>query len=194
MTVSERQEKRRMEIAAVVREFMKDHDFDSITVDDICNATGIAKGTFYHYFEGKGSLLSQVLYPIDDYFASLEDELLKCDSFVGAICEYVGFYATYIAESGLKMSRTVILSMISNKNTLYISKRRGLVRTLLDIIQYWKEKGEVPAELSSERICHMFIVLIRGYLLDWYSCGGSYDIEEELVEHARLFALSIVHK
>ena len=53
MTVSEKQQKRRKEIAMAVREIMQKTNFNNITVDDICNATGIAKGTFYHYFSSK---------------------------------------------------------------------------------------------------------------------------------------------
>ncbi len=194
MTIPERKERRRKEIALAVREFMKNSDFDSITVDDICNATGIAKGTFYHYFEGKDSLLDQILYPIDDYFASLEEEIYKCDSFLDSMCQFAEYYATYIAESGLKMCRTVVLAMLSPNNKNYISESRGIINILNKLIEYWQEKGEATRALSSKRITHMYLVVLRGYMLSWYSSGGSYDLEAELTEHVRYLSSSLQSK
>jgi AcrR family transcriptional regulator len=194
MTISERQERRRKEIAIAVRDFMKNSDFDNITVDDICNATGIAKGTFYHYFEGKDSLLDEVLYPIDDYFASFEEELLGCDSFLEAISQYAEYYSTYISESGLKMCRTVILAMMSANNKTYVSDDRVIKNILIKIISQWQEKGEVTKDFIAERICSMFLVIFRGYMLNWYSENGSYDLGKEVSEQVRLLALSLQRK
>lgn len=194
MSISDRQERRRKEIAVAVREFMKNSDFNSLTVDDICNATGIAKGTFYHYFEGKDSLLDEVLYPIDDYFESLEGELLACESFVEAMSQYSEYYTTYIAESGLKMCRTVILAMMSSNNKAYVSDDRGITNILTKIISHWQEKGEVTLEFSSQRITHMFLVVFRGYMLSWYSSDGSFDLGKEVTEHIRLLAKGLLRK
>lgn len=188
MTVSEKQEKRRREIAMAVREFIMNSDFDSITVDDICNATGIAKGTFYHYFCDKESLLNQVLYPIDDFFASLEIDLLQCDSFIDAIRLYADSYSTYITTSGLIMCRNVILTMISSNNQKYLSRARKLINILHEIVEYWQNKGEVTKEYSAEKISDMFIIALRGYLLNWYACSGSYDFAQAVILHTRLLA------
>jgi AcrR family transcriptional regulator len=194
MTVSEKQEKRRKEIAMAVREFIINSDFDNITVDDICNATGIAKGTFYHYFDGKDSLMDQVLYPIDDFFDSLEIDLLKCDSFVEAIRQYAECYSTYVSASGLNMCRNVILAMINSNNTTYVSRDRKVINILYQIIEYWQKKGEVTKEYSAEKICDIFVVVFRGYLLNWYSCNGSYDLAEAINLHSRITAIGLLCK
>jgi AcrR family transcriptional regulator len=194
LTVSEKQEKRRREIAMAVREFIMNSNFDSITVDDICNATGIAKGTFYHYFNDKDSLMDQVLYPIDDFFDSLESELIKCDSFVEAIRQYAECYSTYVSASGLKMCRNVILAMMNTNNTTYVSRDRKVINILYEIIEYWQNKGEVTKEYSAEKICDIFVVVLRGYLLNWYSCNGSYDLTEAITLHTRITALGFLCK
>lgn len=194
MSITERQERRRKEIAVAVREFMKSSDFDSLTVDDICNATGIAKGTFYHYFEGKDSLLDEVLYPIDDYFESLKEELLSCEGFVEAMAQYSEYYTTYIAESGLKMCRTVILAMMSANNNAYLSDKRGITNILGDLISSWQEKGQVTMEFSAQRITHMFLVVYRGYMLSWYSSNGSFDLAQEVTEHIHLLSTGLLRK
>lgn len=188
MTVSEKQEKRRREIALAVRDIMTKTEFDKITVDDICNATGIAKGTFYHYFSSKDSLLDQILYPIDDFFSSFEDELLETTGFIEAIAQFAENYATYVTTSGTEMCRTVILAMMSSGNSRFVSHERGVINTLYGIISLWQKKGEVTSEVSAKQICEMFVVVLRGYILNWYVSSGEYDLIEAMTTHLRLFA------
>lgn len=194
MTVSEKQEKRRREIAAAVREFFKDTDFEKVSVDDICNATGIAKGTFYHYFSGKDSLLDQIMYPIDDFFDNLKDDLLKCKCFLDAVRQFSECYSTFINASGLNMCRTVTLAMLSPNNRNFISKERSVVNTLYGMIEFWQKQGEVTDEFTAQEICDMFMVVLRGYLLNWYSLKGSYDLSSVLGTHMRIFASGFIRK
>ena len=188
MTVSEKQEKRRREIALAVRDIMAKTDFNKITVDDICNATGIAKGTFYHYFSSKDSLLDQILYPIDDFFTSFENELMDSVGFIEAIAQYAESYATYVTTSGTEMCHTVILAMINSDNTRFVSHDRGVISMLYRIISLWQERGEVTSEFSAGQICEMFVVVLRGYILNWYVSGGNYDLTDTMTTHLRLFA------
>jgi len=188
MTVSEKQEKRRREIALAVRDIMAKTDFNKITVDDICNATGIAKGTFYHYFSSKDSLLDQILYPIDDFFSNFENELLEIPGFVEAITQFTENYATYVTTSGTEMCHTVILAMISSGNSRFTSSERGVINILYRIIDFWQEKGKITAEYTAKQICNMFVVVLRGYILNWQICGGNYDLVETMTTHMRLFA------
>jgi AcrR family transcriptional regulator len=188
MTVSEKQQKRRKEIAMAVREIMQKTNFNNITVDDICNATGIAKGTFYHYFSSKDSLLNEITYPIDDFFSNFEDELTKELDFNEAINQYAENYATYVTTSGVEMCNTVILAMINTSNKRFISHDRTAINLLYRIISNGQERGEVTTEFSAKQICDMFVVVLRGYILNWYACGGNYDLVEAITTHLRLFA------
>jgi len=188
MTVSEKQQKRRKEIAMAVREIMQKTNFNKITVDDICNATGIAKGTFYHYFSSKDSLLNEITYPIDDFFSNFEEELTQNLSFTEAINLYAENYATYVTTSGVEMCNTVILAMINSSNKRFISHDRTAINLLYKIISLGQERGEVTTEYSAKQICHMFVVFLRGYILNWYACGGDYDLVDAITTHLRLFA------
>ena len=53
MKVSEKQSIRRREIAETIRDILTEGGLEELTVDDICRANGISKGTFYHYFTSK---------------------------------------------------------------------------------------------------------------------------------------------
>ena len=45
--------------------------YDSTTVEDIINASKTSKGTFYHYFKGKESLLNSLSYLFDQKYEEL---------------------------------------------------------------------------------------------------------------------------
>ena len=48
--------------------------YDDTTVEEIIEASGTSRGSFYHYFEGKDALLSSVSFPFDEKY----EELMAC--------------------------------------------------------------------------------------------------------------------
>ena len=40
--------------------------YDDTTIDEIVEASGTSKGSFYHYFDGKDALLSSLSYLFDE--------------------------------------------------------------------------------------------------------------------------------
>ena len=45
--------------------------YDDTTVEEIIEASGTSRGSFYHYFEGKGALLSSVSLLFDEKYEEL---------------------------------------------------------------------------------------------------------------------------
>ena len=52
-----------------------DQGFDNTTVDEIIRLSGTSKGSFYHYFESKDSLIGSLAYLFDEKYAELEKQL-----------------------------------------------------------------------------------------------------------------------
>ena len=46
--------------------------YDNSTIEEIVEASGTSRGSFYHYFEGKDALLSSLSYLFDDKYVELE--------------------------------------------------------------------------------------------------------------------------
>ena len=49
--------------------------YDETTVEEIVDASGTSRGSFYHYFEGKDALLSSLSYLFDDKYEELEKSM-----------------------------------------------------------------------------------------------------------------------
>ena len=52
-----------------------DQGYDNTTVDEIIEKSGTSKGSFYHYFSSKDSLLSTLSYMFDEKYRELEPNL-----------------------------------------------------------------------------------------------------------------------
>lgn len=194
MKVSEKQTLKRKKIAIAISSAIQQSSQVKLTVDEMCEAAGIAKGTFYHYFSSKEDLLSEALYaiPIDDLFSIIEKDIKKCNSFIDAVTLYTKSYSEHILSSGFEICRAVLMEMLDPENTRFRSYDRITVRLLYDIITTWQGNGAVTKEHSAKQICDMFMVAIRGYLLNWYASGGRYDLSDAMVSHTKLFASSFM--
>ncbi len=74
---SEKRDDRRRKIIANAARLFAAKGYNGATVDDIVQATGIAKGTFYLYFESKEDLLVEVIKNLIDETLQRIDEKLR---------------------------------------------------------------------------------------------------------------------
>ncbi|MDA3948565.1 MAG: TetR/AcrR family transcriptional regulator [Spirochaeta sp.] len=68
--MAKQHDERRAELIEAARQQFFSRGYDTCTVNDIIDAVGIAKGTFYHYFSGKSDLLAELI-------ESLTDDILQ---------------------------------------------------------------------------------------------------------------------
>ena len=55
--------------------------YDNTTVEEIVEASGTSRGSFYHYFEGKDALLSSLSYLFDEKYDELSETMDPITSF-----------------------------------------------------------------------------------------------------------------
>ena len=53
--------KQRNKIIDTTEQLLADKGYDNTSVNDVIRSSGIAKGTFYHYFSSKDALLDHLL-------------------------------------------------------------------------------------------------------------------------------------
>jgi AcrR family transcriptional regulator len=68
-------ETRRAELLAAATRLFEERGFDAVTVADVTEAAGVAKGTFYLYYDSKEDLLESLRHDLTDSAASLLDDL-----------------------------------------------------------------------------------------------------------------------
>ncbi len=93
-----RKHKQQALLAASRRLFLR-HGIESVTIDQIVGRAGIAKGSFYHYYDDKAALVTALFAPIA---TRLEDIYAGCQAQLAQASGREGLYLAYFTlGSGL---------------------------------------------------------------------------------------------
>lgn len=91
----------RKAIVAAAGRLIAERGLDAISVEDITDAAGVCKGSFYTYFEHKEDVLDEVAYP------RFDDILRKSLESKGSLHEKISHFLTesvrYISDVGIHM-------------------------------------------------------------------------------------------
>ena len=145
-------DERRDELLNTALALFLEHGYEHTSVEHITNTVGVAKGTFYHYFETKQDLLEQLVDRFtDDLFEQIETALAETN---GSATER--FRALLAASTTVKLGRkdetlAITRSLYSGENRALLDRLREgwIVRTrpfITDIIGQGCREGtfEVP--------------------------------------------------
>ena len=86
------------------RKMIMEKGFDNVSVEDITKDCGLAKGTFYTYFNSKEDLVQLIN---NNPFVKLEDEIatMTDKTIMEQLSYYMINFMEYIEEGGIQMAR-----------------------------------------------------------------------------------------
>ena len=113
-----RKEKVRGLEEAALRLFLE-RGLDGVTIDDITQSCGVAKGTFYRYFDDKDALVESLLAPVRD---ELVEALALCGRALGAARDVPAMFDAYRALGGTFFG---IILRHAGMVRLYLQESRG---------------------------------------------------------------------
>lgn len=163
--------------------------YDNTTVEEIVEASGTSRGSFYHYFEGKDALLSSLSYLFDDKYEELEktmdpaltpiDKLLYMNQelflmientvSVELLCQ---LFATQLTTSGERH--------LLNPNRTYY-------KLLRQVTMEGQKAGLFKGGLSVNDITRAYAMFERGLMYDWCISSGSYSLCQQAQTMMPLF-------
>ncbi|ABK62238.1 TetR/AcrR family transcriptional regulator [Clostridium novyi] len=160
----------------IATQLMKKKGYDNVTIQEICKNAGVSVGTFYHYFESKNEIFTELYKIADDFFYDTIKERLFSENTIDKIIEYFNYYAEYNEKMGIDMMK----QLYNSNNKMFITKGRHM-QTILDaIIEEGQEKNEVKNSMTSQQITRFIFVLMRGVVYDWCLHDGEYNLKEEM--------------
>ena len=179
-------QKTRDKIFQTAVDMISQHGFDNVTIDDICRKSGVAKGSFYHYFKSKDDIIILTYENIDNIY---ERKLKKLPAETGSIEKIiftVMYQAIFAKRSGVESVRQIYRSQVEYGTTYFISEERPLFKLLCNIISVGQQKNEIRTDLTADELTRFFLALSRGIIYDWCVHNGSYDIEKVMDSHFHL--------
>lgn len=154
--------------------------FGDTTINDIIDAAGISKGTFYYYFRSKDNLLDTLSEILDGEYERLEkelpsdmnafDKLIKLNysvhSFINDNIDY-GLLA-YLYSS----------QIVKDHASSLLDRNRYYFRFIERIIEDGRAKGELADTLSVSETVKFYGMCERALVTDWCMNNGGYHLGE----------------
>ncbi len=178
----------RARIQRIAMNLFEKYGFENVTVDDIAQAVGCSVGNIYHYFKSKEELSLQVVATVDVKYVKLDamydadlvhtgkEKLLDFVEKVLMICVEDEFIYKGIIH-GIKYPEQGVLKYREDRIFFKVIKK------LLCVCQ---EEGSIRKEYAIEEVMGIFVVLIRGTLIEWRINEGSFDLQARGRQHALL--------
>lgn len=182
-------------------ELFEKYDFNSVTVDSIVEAAGVAKGTFYIYFESKDALIAEILstyvtnVDIDykNYLLTLDPDTKADDILLSLIAKISDVLIHILGHDKMSLVYSIQLEKTFNSDAV-MSYNRELYKIFKDLIQLGINQGVFNTELELETITNHLVMAIRGLSYEWCIRYPNFDLKEQALIHFQLLLNGIKTK
>ena len=152
--------------------------YDDTTVDEIVLKSGTSKGSFYHYFDSKDSLLSSLSYLFDEKYEELEQKLTpEMTAFDKLV--YLNRELFLMIDNSISvdlLARLLSTQLITKGQRHLLDRNRTYYKLLRKIIIEGQQAGELTDTVSANEIVKAYAVYERALLYDWCICEGDYSL------------------
>lgn len=173
-------EKTKIKIINAAWKLFYDQGYEETTVEDIVEASATSKGSFYHYFEGKGALLGTLATLFDEKYEQLIPTLPEgVDSFEKLM--YLNRQLFLMIENSISidlLSKLLSTQLFAKGERHLLDRDRTYFKLLLKIVKEGQARGELTAERSANDIVKAYALCERAFMYDWCLCSGEYSLTE----------------
>lgn len=189
----EKGKKTKQKLLDTAAELFERYDFDAVTVDAIVEAAGIAKGTFYIYFESKdaliATLISDYVNSVDaDYKAhldSLPPGTSASDMLLSLITKIADVLICTIGYHRMRIVYKVQITGVLNMNSVN-GYNRKLYHIFADVLSKGIEQGEFSTHIPVEIMTKHFVMSMRGLSYEWCIRYPDFNLKEQALLHFQL--------
>ena len=152
--------------------------YDNTTVEEIVEASGTSRGSFYHYFDGKDALLSSLSYlfdeKYDDLIETMDPTLSPIEKLIFMNQELFLMIDNTVSVDLL--SQLFATQLITNGERHMMNQNRTYYKLLRQVAADGKQRGVFKEEFSVNDITKAYAMFERGLMYDWCISGGSYSL------------------
>ena len=154
--------------------------YEQTTVEDIINASRTSKGTFYHYFKGKESLLNSLSYLFDEKYeelsASIDPDMSAYDKLL-----YLNHELFYMIETSVDISLLAFLyssQLVTKDKKSLADSKRFYFKWITEILEEGLKSGEFKNTSTAKELMKIYAMYERAILYDWALYRGKYSLCE----------------
>ncbi len=165
-------------IVSAAWQLFYEQGYDNTTVEEIVEASGTSRGSFYHYFDGKAALLSSLSYLFDEKYDELAESMnpdLSPIEKLNLMNQELFLMIDNTVSVDL-LSQLFATQLITNGERHMMSPNRTYYKLLRQVISEGKQNGTFREEFSVNDIAKAYAMFERGLMYDWCISGGSYSL------------------
>ena len=165
-------------IVSAAWQLFYEQGYDNTTVEEIVDASGTSRGSFYHYFDGKAALLSSLSYLFDEKYDELAESMnpdLSPIEKLNLMNQELFLMIDNTVSVDL-LSQLFATQLITNGERHMMSPNRTYYKLLRQVISEGKQNGTFREEFSVNDIAKAYAMFERGPMYDWCISGGSYSL------------------
>lgn len=174
----------------------RERGFDRVSVDEIVREAGMAKGTFYIYFNTKSDIILEMLRQYDTYYdqimAGLPDDLSideQMEEIVKGACRFTE------EVIGLDLIRVLYVKQLTEgqEHPGLLNEDRALFRILSELLTEGQRAGVYDPALDVPDTTRLILHGIRASFFEWCSSRGQFDLTQECLYFLHTFCRGIYH-
>ena len=165
-------------IVSAAWQLFYEQGYDNTTIEEIVDASGTSRGSFYHYFDGKAALLSSLSYLFDEKYDELAESMnpdLSSIEKLNLMNQELFLMIDNTVSVDL-LSQLFATQLITNGERHMMSPNRTYYKLLRQVISEGKQNGTFREEFSVNDIAKAYAMFERGLMYDWCISGGSYSL------------------
>jgi len=153
--------------------------YDDTTIEEIIEASGTSKGSFYHYFDGKDGLLSTLSILFDEKYEEIlphiDPELDSFDKLILLNRELFGMIEDSIP---LDLIAQLYSSQLVTKGARHLlDHNRTYYKATRQIVLEGQRRGQITPAVSVNEITKLYALCERALISDWCLCNGEYSLK-----------------
>ena len=155
-------------------ELIKEKGFEAINVEDITKKAGVAKGTFYIYFEHKEDI---VLVISRVHFGEIADELKNMEDaeLFDKLRHYFRRFMEQVEFCGIQICREWIRNVIDPNNVPDTMDNRKWFFDYEMLESILKNSAELKKDAPLELLTHIIISELYGMMVSWCMSDGKFE-------------------
>ncbi|GBR75837.1 type I secretion outer membrane protein TolC [Candidatus Termititenax persephonae] len=161
-------------------EIFKHGGYEQTTIEQICEASGISKNTYYYYFKSKEDLLLACIGEYENLSSRcLADILLSGESYFEQLWLVQKQGLNFIRSVGIDFFRE-LKNLHSLRNVLYSRNWQDDFEVKVAIVRKAQEAGEIRNQAEARGLALATGVVFLGILAIWVSAQLKFDLEKVL--------------
>lgn len=164
------------------------------SVEEITEAAGVSKGTFYTYFKRKEDIVFELSKGM--FGEILENARAFEGDFLQKLTYYMVNFSGHIEDSSVKLAQEWVSNVAGPCPAKQMYDRGKLpydLASVTELLKHGVSQGLLPEELSVEALAHTLVDVLYGQMLCWAMSDGAYSLKERTREFCELYLEDLVN-